>query len=113
MEEFCATLRAKSLQPVFKNWDAVYRQPSCLTSSALPGLTEPATGYERAAEAAVETGVRYLQLRMKKRAPAEILAMACRLRRITAGSTARFIVNDDVEIAREAAPTAFTWARTI
>jgi len=26
-------LRAKGLQPVFKNWDAVYRQP-CLTSSA-------------------------------------------------------------------------------
>ncbi len=33
VEEFCATLRAKRLQPVFKNWDAVYRTP-CLTSSA-------------------------------------------------------------------------------
>jgi len=65
-------------------------------------LTEPAVGYERAAEAAVETGVRYLQLRMKKRAPAEVLGMARRLRRITAGSATRFIVNDDVEIASEA-----------
>jgi thiamine-phosphate pyrophosphorylase len=63
-------------------------------------LTEPAVGYERAAEAAVETGVRYLQLRMKKRPPAEVLDMARRLRRITAGSPTRFIVNDDVEIAR-------------
>lgn len=33
VDEFCAMLRAKGLQPVFKNWDAVYRQP-CLTSSA-------------------------------------------------------------------------------
>lgn len=65
-------------------------------------LTEPDAGYERAAEAAVETGVRYLQLRMKKRPPAEVLDMARRLRRITAGSPTRFLVNDDVEIAREA-----------
>ncbi len=65
-------------------------------------LTEPVVGYERAAEAAVETGVRYLQLRMKKRPPAEVLEMARHLRRITAGSATRFIVNDDVEIAREA-----------
>jgi thiamine-phosphate pyrophosphorylase len=65
-------------------------------------LTEPAAGYERAAEAAVETGVRYLQLRMKKRPPEAVLEMARRLRRITAGSPTRFIVNDDVEIAREA-----------
>ncbi len=34
VEEFCAVLRAKGLQPVFKNWDAVYREPECLTSSA-------------------------------------------------------------------------------
>jgi thiamine-phosphate pyrophosphorylase len=65
-------------------------------------LTEPAAGYERAAEAAVQTGVRYLQLRMKNRPPAEVLEMARRLRRITAGSATRFIVNDDVEIACEA-----------
>lgn len=34
VEEFCAMLRAKGLQPVFKNWDAVYREPQCQTSSA-------------------------------------------------------------------------------
>jgi len=65
-------------------------------------LTEPLVGYERAAEAAVDTGVRYLQLRMKGRPSPEVLAVAQRLRRITAGSPTRFIVNDDVEIAREA-----------
>jgi thiamine-phosphate pyrophosphorylase len=46
--------------------------------------------------------VRYVQLRMKKRSPGEVLEMARRLRRITAGSGTRFIVNDDVEIAAEA-----------
>jgi thiamine-phosphate pyrophosphorylase len=65
-------------------------------------LTNPVTGYERCAEAAVETGVKYLQLRMKKHPPGEVLEMARRLRRITAGSSTLFIVNDDVNIAREA-----------
>ena len=65
-------------------------------------LTDPVTGYEACAEAAVETGVRYVQLRMKKSSSREVLEMARRLRRITAGSGTRFIVNDDVEIAAEA-----------
>jgi thiamine-phosphate pyrophosphorylase len=39
---------------------------------------------------------------MKGRPPVEVLEMARRLRRMTAGSGTRFIVNDDVEIAREA-----------
>lgn len=65
-------------------------------------LTDPVTGYERCAEAAVECGLCYVQLRMKKRPPDEVLAMARRLRRITAGTSTRFIVNDDVAIAREA-----------
>jgi 2-iminoacetate synthase len=34
VEEFCAMLRAKGLQPVFKNWDAVYREPECQSTSA-------------------------------------------------------------------------------
>ncbi len=65
-------------------------------------LTEPAAGYERAADAAIEAGVRYLQLRMKGRPREEAIEMARRLRRMTAGSGTRFIVNDDVETAREA-----------
>jgi thiamine-phosphate pyrophosphorylase len=65
-------------------------------------LTEPAAGYERTAAAAIEAGVKYLQLRMKGRPPDETLEMARRLRRMAAGSGTRFIVNDDVEVAREA-----------
>lgn len=64
-------------------------------------LTEPVAGYEACAEAAVAAGLRYLQLRMKKKPRQELLAVARRLRRITAGSATLFIVNDDVEIARD------------
>ena len=62
-------------------------------------LTDPVTGYEACAEAAVETGVRYVQLRMKKRSSQEVLETARRLRRITAGSGTLFIVNDDPRLA--------------
>jgi thiamine-phosphate pyrophosphorylase len=62
-------------------------------------LTDPVAGYETCAEAAVEEGVRYLQLRMKKRSHGEVLEMARRLRSITFGSGTRFIVN--VNIAAE------------
>ncbi|HSW48715.1 MAG TPA: thiamine phosphate synthase [Bryobacteraceae bacterium] len=65
-------------------------------------LTDPLTGYEACAAAAVETGVRYVQLRMKKRPRQEVLETARRLRRVTAGSGTLFIVNDNVEIAVEA-----------
>ncbi len=65
-------------------------------------LTEPISGYEVCAQAAVEMGVRYVQLRMKKKPRHEILEMARRLRPIMAGSGTLFIVNDDVEIAAEA-----------
>ena len=65
-------------------------------------LTDPAAGYEACTQAAVDAGVRYVQLRMKKQPRREVLEMALRLRRITAGSGTRFIVNDDVEIAAEA-----------
>lgn len=65
-------------------------------------LTDPVAGYEACAEAAVKTGVRYVQLRMKKRPRQEVLETARRLARITSGSATRFIVNDDVDIAAEA-----------
>jgi len=65
-------------------------------------LTDPVAGYEACAEAAVSTGVRYVQLRMKKRSRQEVLEVARRLRRITAGTETRFIVNDDVAVAAEA-----------
>jgi thiamine-phosphate pyrophosphorylase len=65
-------------------------------------LTDPIAGYERCAEAAVQEGVRYLQLRMKAEPRAEVLAVARRLRAITKGSETRFIVNDDLTVAMEA-----------
>jgi thiamine-phosphate pyrophosphorylase len=65
-------------------------------------MTDPVLGYEACAEAAVDRGVRYLQLRMKGSPPDEVLAMARRVRAVTRGSGTRFIVNDDVAIARAA-----------
>ena len=65
-------------------------------------LTDPVAGYEACAEAAVEEGVRYLQLRMKKRPMAKCSKWPGGFGSITAGSGTRFIVNDDVDIAAEA-----------
>lgn len=65
-------------------------------------LTDPVVGYERCTEAAVECGVRYLQLRMKDLPADEVLAMARCIRTLTEGSDTLFIVNDDVRVAREA-----------
>ena len=64
-------------------------------------MTNPAVGYEKCAEAAVEGGVKMLQLRMKHAAREDVLAMARKIRAITAGSATRFIVNDDPSIAAE------------
>ena len=65
-------------------------------------LTQPRTSYAVCAEAAVAAGVRYLQLRMKHAARAAIVAEARVIRGITAGSSTRFVVNDDPSIAAEA-----------
>ena len=64
-------------------------------------LTEPVAGYEACTAAAVQAGVRYVQLRRKNRPRQDTLDIARRLRRITAGTSTLFIVNDDVEIAAE------------
>ena len=64
-------------------------------------LTDPVTGYERCAAAAAVCGVGWLQLRMKRAAREEIPAVGRRLREITRGTATRFILNDDVELARE------------
>ncbi len=65
-------------------------------------LTSPAAGYETCAEAAVNCGLRYLQLRMKETPDDQALPVARRLREITRGSGTRFIVNDSVALAAEA-----------
>ena len=62
-------------------------------------LTDPVAGYTTCAEAAVEYGVRYLQLRMKDAAFADALATAKTVRHITRNSATRFIINDDLALA--------------
>lgn len=64
-------------------------------------MTDPVVGYERCAEAAVEVGISYLQLRMKGVGRDEILSTAKALRPITAGTATKLIINDDLEIAME------------
>ncbi|WP_372846402.1 thiamine phosphate synthase [Pontiella sp.] len=65
-------------------------------------LTDPVAGYETTAKAAVDCGLRYLQLRMKNTPRNEVVEMALALRKITRGSHTRFIVNDDLAVAIEA-----------
>lgn len=62
-------------------------------------LTDPVTGHDRCAEAAVVCGVQYLQLRMKNAPREDVRATGARLRAITRGTPTRFIVNDDVALA--------------
>ncbi|MGN0854143.1 MAG: thiamine phosphate synthase [Kiritimatiellia bacterium] len=64
-------------------------------------MTNPVVGYERCCAAAVRSGVRMVQLRMKDAPRAEIVAVAHRLRGITRGTDTKFIVNDDPSIAAE------------
>jgi thiamine-phosphate pyrophosphorylase len=64
-------------------------------------LTDPIAGYTACAEAAVECGVRYLQLRMKNATFADALETAKKLRQITINSATRFIINDDLALAME------------
>ncbi len=65
-------------------------------------ITDPITSYEAVAEAAVKAELRYIQLRMKHVARAEILEKAKALRAITRGTKTLFIVNDDPALAVEA-----------
>ena len=64
-------------------------------------LTDPVAGYETCAKAAVDCGVRYLQLRMKDASRATLLETARALRDITHGTQTRFIINDDLSVAIE------------
>jgi thiamine-phosphate pyrophosphorylase len=64
-------------------------------------MTDPVTGYETCARAAVNCGLRYVQLRMKNAPRGAILSNARKLREITRGTNTLFIVNDDPGIAKE------------
>ena len=62
-------------------------------------LTDPVSGYEACARAAVDENIRYLQLRMKNAPPEAVVEMGKRIKKITEGSNTLFIVNDDIEVA--------------
>ncbi len=62
-------------------------------------LTNPVAGYKATARAAVDCGVRYLQLRMKDAPRSDVLATAKMVREVTCGTSTRFIVNDDLSVA--------------
>lgn len=64
-------------------------------------MTNPRVGYVECAKAAVKAGVKIIQLRMKHCAREEIVAMAKKVREVTRGTEALFIVNDDPSIAAE------------
>ncbi|MDE5945045.1 MAG: thiamine phosphate synthase [Rikenella sp.] len=62
-------------------------------------LTRPGVGHAAAAEVAVRSGVRMLQLREKEMADGELLRVAREVRTVTRGTQTRFIVNDRPDIA--------------
>jgi thiamine-phosphate pyrophosphorylase len=64
-------------------------------------MTRPRDGYERLCALAVEAGIAAVQLRTKGHEEHDHLALACRLRSLTQGSSTLFIVNDSPEIALE------------
>jgi len=64
-------------------------------------MTNPVVGYEACAQAAVNCGVPFVQLRMKNAARDEIVSNAWKVREVTRGTDSLFIVNDDVTIAKE------------
>jgi len=64
-------------------------------------MTNPVVEYEACAQAAVNCGVPFIQLRMKNLPRANILEAAWRVRAVTKGTDSLFIVNDDVTIAKE------------
>lgn len=65
-------------------------------------VTDPVAGYAKVAEAAVEAGVKIIQLRMKHASREAVLREAREMRRVTKGTGTLFIVNDDPAIAAEA-----------
>ncbi len=64
-------------------------------------MTNPRTSYVRCAEAAVEAGLRYIQLRHKPGTRAEIVAAGREIASVVRGSATRFIVDDDPAAAVE------------
>ena len=64
-------------------------------------MTNPKVGYAACAQAAVDGGVRIIQLRMKDAPRDELVSVGRTVRDITRGTETLFIVNDDPSIAAE------------
>ena len=64
-------------------------------------MTNPKVGYAACAQAAVDGGVRIIQLRMQDAPRDEIVSVGRTVRDITRGTETLFIVNDDPSIAAE------------
>jgi len=64
-------------------------------------ITDPIAGYDACTKAAVDCGLRYVQLRMKDSDRNEIIRVGKRMRAITRDTATRFILNDDVDAASE------------
>jgi thiamine-phosphate pyrophosphorylase len=64
-------------------------------------LTRPVAGHDACAEAAVEEGVRFVQLRMKDEPREDVVRVGRRLAAIVRGTATRLVVNDDPSIAAE------------
>lgn len=64
-------------------------------------LTRPLAGYDACTEAAVEQGVRFVQLRMKDEPREDVVRVARRLVRIVSGTATKLVVNDDPTVAAE------------
>jgi thiamine-phosphate pyrophosphorylase len=62
-------------------------------------ITEPLRGYEYLCKLLVDHEIRYIQLRMKKETIREVYKIAELFRKITDGTTSKFIVNDYVQVA--------------
>ena len=64
-------------------------------------LTDPLAGYERLTRICVDRGVAFVQLRMKNADERAVLETARLMRRITAGTQTRLIVNDYPAASRD------------
>lgn len=73
--------------------------PKTLARGLYLVLTDPRDGYEKLTEWALQAGLPAVQLRCKGDDDRQFLSAALAMRRITAGSQTRFIVNDRPDIA--------------
>ncbi|MDD3501293.1 MAG: thiamine phosphate synthase, partial [Candidatus Cloacimonetes bacterium] len=63
-------------------------------------LTNPTISYTKAAEICVKHKIKYLQLREKEMPDKDLLQLAKDIQSICKGSNTKFIVNDNIAIAK-------------